>query len=148
MIIYKVTNRINGMVYIGQTKNSLQRRWKQHINNAKRWYACHKLQAAINEFGPERFLVEEIDSAGTVEEALEKEAYWIQVYNSAKYGYNVSPGGKGGGHRHKVMSVETGKVYETEKVAAKDVGRSFQAINQALDKPHLTAAGQHWISVK
>ena len=33
MIVYKITNRVNGKIYIGQTKASLSRRWKEHVKS-------------------------------------------------------------------------------------------------------------------
>ena len=32
--IYKITNKINNKIYIGQSKD-IERRWKKHINNSK-----------------------------------------------------------------------------------------------------------------
>ena len=34
MIIYKITNKQNGKMYIGQTINSLEDRWKRHQSDA------------------------------------------------------------------------------------------------------------------
>lgn len=36
MIIYKVTNKVNNKVYIGQTVNSIDYRMKQHYKDTKR----------------------------------------------------------------------------------------------------------------
>lgn len=146
MYIYKVTNNINGKVYIGRTKN-IDARWKNHCMTAKSGKYCYKLHKAIRKFGPENFTVEQIDCSATKEEADAKEVYWIEKYNSMESGYNSSPGGKAGGHRKKVMSVEDGLVFDTMVEAAKHYGRSHGAIWQVVDKPHLTAAGKHWISV-
>lgn len=147
MIIYKVTNIKNGMVYIGQTKRSLKARWNQHCSDANSRIHLHKLQKDIKLFGKESFSVEQIDTAETVEEALEKEAFWIKHYNSAEDGYNVSPGGKGGGHRKKVKAVESGKVFTTIVEAARFYGVNHTAISVVVDKPHLKSVGQHWVSV-
>lgn len=147
MIIYKATNNINGMVYIGKTKRSVEARWKQHCRDVNSRIACFKFQKAIKEFGAENFTVVQIDCASTKEEADAKEVYWIRFYNSMEQGYNVSPGGKAGGHRKKVKAVEDGLVFDTILDAAKHYGRSHGAIWQVVDKPHLTSAGQHWISV-
>ena len=148
MVIYKVTNNINGKVYIGRTKNTVEHRWKQHCHNAKSKHAHFKLQAAIREFGPENFSIVQIDCAATKEEADAKEVYWISHCNAVEEGYNISPGGRNGGHRKKVKAVEDGLVFDTIVEAAKHYGRSHGAIRQVIDKPHLTSAGQHWISVK
>ena len=148
MIIYKITNKINGMVYIGRTQRSLQARWKQHCNDANGTLFCYKFQKAIKEFGAENFTIEQIDCAATKEEADAKEVYWIKLYNATEDGYNVSPGGKAGGSRKKVMAVESGLVFDTMVDAAKHFGLSHGAIQQVVDKPHLKSAGQHWISLK
>ena len=34
--IYKITNNINNKVYIGQTKNSVNRRWTEHKRDSKK----------------------------------------------------------------------------------------------------------------
>ena len=34
--IYKITNDVNGKVYIGKTLYSVEKRWKEHINDSKR----------------------------------------------------------------------------------------------------------------
>lgn len=147
MIIYKITNKVNGMVYIGQTKNSIETRWKAHCADRKSKHACFKLQKAINEFGKAAFTVEQIDVATTKDEANEKEMYWISFYDAIEKGYNTSPGGKYGGNRKKVMSVEDGLVFDTMTEAAKHYNRAVHSIEQALKKPHLTSAGQHWKTI-
>lgn len=148
MIIYKVSNLINGKVYIGQTKRSLEARWKQHCHDVKSKHSSFNLQKAIKEFGAENFFIEQIDSAESKEEAKEKEVYWIKFYNAIGNGYNTSPGGKAGGNRKMVKSVESGLVFNTIVEAAKHCGVTCSAIRVVLDKPHLKSAGQHWISEK
>lgn len=147
MIIYKVTNNVNGMVYIGRTKRSLETRWKQHCRDGKTRMFCYKFQNAIKEFGAENFTVVQIDCASTKEEADAKEVYWINFYNAIEQGYNVSPGGRAGGHRKKVRAVEDGLVFDTMVEAAKHYKRAPQAIWQAVKNPKWTCAGQHWEEV-
>jgi predicted GIY-YIG superfamily endonuclease len=41
-LIYKITNQINGKIYIGQTISTLSKRWREHCfdanNGAKTYY--------------------------------------------------------------------------------------------------------------
>ena len=94
MIIYKITNKINGKVYIGQTTQSLSRRWRQHCDNSKS--KCYMLKNAIQKYGKENFTVEQIDVACDRDELDKKEQYWIQYYNSInpEKVYNLTSGGK------------------------------------------------------
>ena len=147
MIVYKITNKINGCVYIGKTKRSVEARWKQHCRDVNSRIACFKLQEAIKEFGAENFTAEQIDCASSPDEANAKEVYWIKFYNSTESGYNTSPGGKDGGNRKKVKAVEDDIVFDTMVEAAKHYGLSHSRIPVVVDKPHLTAGGQHWISL-
>lgn len=146
-IIYKITNTVNGMMYIGKTKQSLQARWRQHCYQSNTKYMCFKLQTAIKEYGADRFRIEQIDSAETNQEANEKEVYWIQHFKAIENGYNFSRGGNDGGNRKKVMAVETGEVFESMVEAGKRYGLSHSMIQSVANKAHLRAAGLHWVTV-
>lgn len=91
MIIYKIENKINGKIYIGQTKKDVSRRIATHIKNNK-----HYVQKALNKYGLESFVISVIDEARTQESLDEKEKYWIKFYNCrAPKGYNCTDGGDG-----------------------------------------------------
>lgn len=90
-IIYKITNTVNGKVYIGQTTMSLRQRWRLHYSKSS---TCKYIHEAINEYGSENFTIEEIDQGNSREELNEKEKYWIKEYNSLlPNGYNCDKGG-------------------------------------------------------
>lgn len=94
MIIYKITNDINDKVYIGQTIQTVHKRWKKHLRDSKNGsiYALHN---AIRKYGVEHFHIEQIDIACTKEELDTKEKYWIAKFNSiSPNGYNMVEGGK------------------------------------------------------
>lgn len=84
--IYKITNKINGKIYIGQSKNPKQR-FNQHIKE-KRNSSIHN---AIKKYGKNNFIFEIIE--GPIENYNEREIYWIKYYNSYKLGYNNTLGG-------------------------------------------------------
>lgn len=86
MIIYRITNNITGMVYIGQTKRTFAERIKEHIANQSR------IGRAITKLGKENFSFDVIDRANTAEELDELERFWIEFYSFNSY--NVLSGGK------------------------------------------------------
>lgn len=88
MIIYKITNKQNGKIYVGQTINDLEFRFNQHCRKG-----CY-LYEAIKKYGVENFDKEIIDTATTREELDKKETYWIKKLNSIyPNGYNLTYGG-------------------------------------------------------
>ena len=93
MLIYKITNLVNGKVYIGQTSGTILHRWSQHPDKC-----CQKLYNAIMKYGKSNFKIEEIDISETQEELNNKEKYWIKFYNSMENGYNIQEGGYKGRH--------------------------------------------------
>ena len=141
--IYKITNTVNGMVYVGQTKRPLHTRWIAHCCAANKAYMTYKLQKAILEHGRDKFTIEQIDSAETKDEANEKEVYWIDRLDSIKNGYNSARGGKDSGSGKKVVKVETGEVYVSMVEAAKDMNCSPCSIRQAV-KNNWKSCGYHW----
>lgn len=92
MIIYKITNRINGKVYIGQTIGSIVRRWREHCSKGS---CCPFISRAIQKYGKENFTIEQIDVASDRQELDKKEVYWIAYYDSlVPNGYNLTSGGE------------------------------------------------------
>ena len=91
--IYKITNKINGKVYIGKTERDVEKRWQEHCRESKK-KRCEKrpLYNAINKYGAENFSVETIEQTDRPEE---REIYWIDSYDSYKHGYNATRGGDG-----------------------------------------------------
>jgi len=118
MIIYKITNKINGKVYIGQTIKSLSSRFKTHLNEKYQKFAIHR---AIEKYGKENFDIVQIDSAVTKEDLNKKEIYWISFYNSMNkdFGYNLKEGGNSSvlceESRKKIAKTHLGKKYTTER---------------------------------
>lgn len=88
--IYKITNQVNGKVYIGQSVN-IKHRWAEH----RRRYENGKeiLYQAMRKYGIENFIFEILEEC-KVEDLDVKEQYYIQKYNSYNNGYNMTIGGQ------------------------------------------------------
>ena len=86
--IYKITNKINGKVYIGQTIRPVEYRFNRHINDAMHNILNTHFARAIRKYDPDQWQFEVIDNAETQEELNQKEQYWIRYYNSVEEGYN------------------------------------------------------------
>ena len=98
-IIYKATNKLNHKVYIGQTRNGLSRRMRQHLNDAKNErFDCY-FHRALRKYGSDGFEWEVIDdSVSSLEELDELERMYIEQYDSfnKNKGYNTTSGGGAG----------------------------------------------------
>lgn len=93
--IYKIVNSINNKIYIGKTNKTIQQRFKEHIQDSKKERNEKRpLYDAMNKYGTENFYIEQVEEC-SLEEAPERERYWIEYYNSFKYGYNATLGGDG-----------------------------------------------------
>lgn len=93
--IYKITNNINGKIYIGKTNNSIEERFKEHCSDSSK-PRCEKrpLYDAMNKYGIENFSIEEIENCSS-DVASEREQYWIAYYRGYEDGYNATRGGDG-----------------------------------------------------
>ena len=142
--IYKVTNTVNGMAYVGQTSRNIRERLSKHKNDTRSRFKVFKLQKAMLEYGADKFKIEAIDCAKTKDEANEKEVQWIAKLDSIKNGYNTARGGKDSGARKRVMNVDTGTVYESAVEAAQAMGVRAQSICMAVKNPTWKCCGYHW----
>lgn len=90
--IYKITNRVNKKVYIGQTRFTVEHRFKQHIKNYNIEHRTQPLYMAFAKYGIENFEVETLEECPT-DKLDEREIFWIAKYDSFKNGYNATLGG-------------------------------------------------------
>ena len=107
-LIYLITCLNNNKKYVGQTRShyknrgkfrpyGIQFRFKCHMNKAVRNTSikqCTYLYNAMRKHGTENFRIEELEIC-TVEDADDREKYWIKELNTLfPNGYNLTPGGK------------------------------------------------------
>jgi len=95
-IIYKIVNKFNNKVYIGQTIRTLEERWHSHVYEIIHQKIKTKLGRAIRKYGIENFSIEIIEETSLLDK---REIHWISFYKSTgKDGYNIKTGGHGGPH--------------------------------------------------
>lgn len=89
-IIYKITNKVNGKSYIGQTRYTIEFRWKQHQHKKDNTY----FHNAIHKYGIENFSIEVLEECN-IEDLNSREIYYIAKYDTFNNGYNLTIGGDG-----------------------------------------------------
>ena len=93
--IYKITNDINGKIYIGKTLSTIEQRFKEHCQDyLKERNEKRPLYNAMKKYGIEHFhisIIEECDESIL----SEREIFWIDKLNTYYTGYNATLGGDG-----------------------------------------------------
>lgn len=86
--IYKITNQITGLCYIGQAKD-IATRWKNHAKAGLGidTPAGNKLYKAMQQDGLENFSFELLEEC-VAAELDEKEKFYIKLYQANDFGYN------------------------------------------------------------
>lgn len=101
MIVYLVTNTLNGKKYVGKTTRTLALRWSEHVYHALNGDCGMPLYSAIRKYGPEAFqqnVLQECESPGELNEV---ETAWIEKLGTFQAGYNATLGGDGpSGYHH------------------------------------------------
>ncbi len=91
MIIYKITNKINGKIYIGQTTRTAASRFTEHCTGSSK---CRYLRHALDKYGRDSFSLEVIGTYASSQDLNLAEEYWIEYFQSlAPDGYNLQSGG-------------------------------------------------------
>ena len=152
-VIYKITNKVNGKCYIGQTVQGFNRRYhgngtNKNMNgiervfyyhglnkNGKKTYNVH-LYNSIKKYGFDAFEVnKEFDIAFSQTELDIKEDLWIKYYDCTNKGYNIKTGGNGGSHYNKECRR---RMSESQKIRNKRDGNAFKG------KHHSEEQKQKW----
>lgn len=111
MIIYKITNKINNKVYIGQDKN----------NNPYYLGSGNLIKRAIKKYGKENFIKEILCECDTLDDLNNKEKFFIEKYRSTdkEIGYNISVGGTDGTMLNRRHTNETKEKMRTSSLGKK-----------------------------
>lgn len=101
---YCHTNKVNGKRYVGQTTDTMEERWKQHVWAAKQNIGARILGYSIRKYGPDAFDHEVLEVVVTTQkDADDIETRWIKEKQSqVPNGYNLSSGGGGSGRDHEI----------------------------------------------
>jgi group I intron endonuclease len=138
--IYKITNIINGRIYIGSAVR-IDRRFKLHLSQLKGNYHINShLQNSFNEYGIDNFKFERIENVKDKTKLIEREQYYLdtllyaQEYIKDKdlrflnLGYNINPtagsqlGSKRGEETKKKMSKWTRTFVTKDKMSKSRIG--------------------------
>ena len=90
LIIYKIINKINKKIYIGQTTRTLEERKKSY-----KYEKGRPIAHAIKKYGFENFDFQINDTATNMKDLNDKEEEWIEKTNARHkgIGYNIAFGG-------------------------------------------------------
>ena len=133
--IYKITNKLNNKVYIGQTIQKPIERFYQHCAKKCDKYILNMvIHKAIFKYGKDNFTFEVIEEVPK-QQLNEREEYWIKYYNSYTDGYNSTKGGQKGNKPFKDIDNKTiieqyqqgkslrtiGKMFNIDKATVKSI---------------------------
>ena len=92
--LYIIKNTVNSKVYIGQTKKSIESRFKEHLKDAY-LHPNRKLYAEVIHLGCDVFYVELLKDNVEDSEVDRLEAQYIAEFDSFYNGLNSTKGGEG-----------------------------------------------------
>jgi group I intron endonuclease len=88
--VYKITNLVNGKLYIGSSIE-MGKRWRSHINNLTNGsHHSQKLQNSVNKHGITNFVFKVVELCD-LENLVVREQYWIDFHRVCELGYNIRP---------------------------------------------------------
>lgn len=92
--IYLLTNIITNKVYVGQTKQTLEKRADK---NGRGYVGCTRLYNSIKHYGWENFKYTQLTLCFSEQDANEAETFFIKLYRSDQegFGYNIESVGIG-----------------------------------------------------
>lgn len=96
-IVYKVTNNVNGKIYVGVTRRTLDQRKREHKSRAGSG-SKNPFHSAIRKYGWDAMRWEILESGVSLEELPLREAHWIKYLDCktcGRGGYNRTDGGGG-----------------------------------------------------
>lgn len=139
--IYKITNNINGKIYIGKTIRSPEARWNEHMRNALSEQDRYNtpLYLAMRKHGIKNFNFEIIEQNISEDKINEREKYYINYFHTTSHenGYNITLGGDGGRTSTKltnndVKNIQSILLDENNILSFRQIGKLFNVEGSAI----------------
>ena len=155
--IYKITNKITNLSYIGQTIKTSEIRFKQHIKEAqdalngsrKNFPLFHRM---IIKYGADNFYFEILEKCDN-KVLDEREKYWIDYYKTYENGYNSTIGGQDifserPNTGKKVVQYDMDgnfiQIFDSAYAASEEVKVDASRIREACNLKQKTSGGYQW----
>lgn len=138
--IYIIRNTVNTKVYIGQTRTSVEQRWKEHLRHAQ--YGDQVINRAMRKYGANKFYIETLEICN-IELLDYREMYYIDLYNSTdkSKGYNVSIGGNTPRFKRKTLSIsDLVDLYVNKRFTLEEIAAKYE-VSRYIISTELTNAG-------
>lgn len=128
--IYQIKNDLNDKSYIGKTNFSIEKRFKEHCNDAFKLNKENRpLYAAMRKYGIEHFHISVLEET---QEPEIRERYWIEKLQTFKYGYNATIGGDGISYIDRQLVINTYKRLKNQREVAKQLGIHETSVHDIL----------------
>lgn len=79
--IYRITNIVNGKIYIGSSVNLMKRQSRHSLNLRKGIHENRYLQRSFNLYGEESFVIDILEYCKK-ESLIEREQFWLDAYKA------------------------------------------------------------------
>jgi group I intron endonuclease len=128
--IYIITNTVNNKVYIGQTIQSIQKRFREHVCGAVTKNKKQPLYASIRKYGRDKFKIEILKDDIEAKDLNKFETEYIIKYDSVENGFNLKY------RERRIRSVKYNvediiKRYEN-KESLKDISKDYKCDKRTL----------------
>lgn len=149
--VYLITNLVNGKKYIGK-RSTMKEIGKDYYMGSG-----VALLRALKKYGRHNFKKEIIEICDSEEEVLEKEIYYIELYNACEDGnfYNLSKGGDGAlgytpskEQREATSRRNKGRIVPKEEIEKARITKSKRIYEKFGKKIICTTTGKVYMSIK
>lgn len=138
--IYIIRNTINSKIYIGQTRTSVEQRWKEYLRHAQ--YGDQVINRAMRKHGVDKFYIETLEICN-VKLLNYREIFYIDLYDSTNKskGYNVSIGGNTPKFKRKTLSIsDLVDLYVNKRFALEEIASKYE-VSRYIISTELINAG-------
>jgi len=139
MIVYRVTNTINGKVYIGKWEGpNVSRRWGNHLSRAFHGSKTY-FHNSLRKYGAKAFAVEVLHHAKTREELCKMETFFIVLHQShlKENGYNLTLGGDGSsGFKHTADARKKMSIDRQGRFCSSETREKIRLAKMGVSHPH------------